>query len=274
MKKNNFLILAVLILVVSLIVLGGLYLIKININFLALSQPEEIQQIRKRGRLTIGSDIPYGVMEFFDSSNKPAGIDIDIGEEIGKKLGVPVEFIDYDFDKLLAAVNRGEVDLAISSITITTDREKEMLFSIPYFNGGQVLVVGKDDDSIKLPEDLKDKKVGVQKETTGQAEAFKRVQDQSLVTSYDSLESEGSGKPEAVKDLESGKTEAIILDYIAALTMVKNNPGLKISGSPFTNEFYGVASAKSNSGLINVVNETLRNLKNSGKINEYMKKWI
>jgi len=230
----------------------------------------KLKEIKDRGKLIVGSDIPYGVMEFFDESGNAVGIDVDVAQEIADYLGVELEFKNIEWDILFDAVKNNEIDIAMSSITITPERAEEMLFSIPYFNAGQILIVHKDNQNINGPLDLEGYKVGVQIETTGETEA-KKYTDETNVIDYPSyaciLDNECM-----ITDLKIGEIDAIILDYVAAIAVVNNEEELKIVGEPFTEEFYGVATATGNTELINEANRVLRELKRTGELNEIINK--
>ena len=130
--------------------------------------PLSLSDIKEKGTLLVGVDIPYGVMEFYDASGKLAGIDMDIASEIASRIGVSMEVKTMPFSKLFDALKAGEVDVVISAVTITPERQKTMLFSVPYLNAGMSIAVRKDNQSIQSLEDLKDQKVGVLKGTVGE----------------------------------------------------------------------------------------------------------
>ena len=74
-------------------------------------------------------------------------------------------------------------------------------------------------------------------------------------------------------DLKTGKIDAIIMDYVAAIVIVSNEEELKILGEPFTEEFYGVVTAIGNDALLNEVNTVLRDIKRTGRLTEIINKW-
>ena len=226
--------------------------------------------IEAKGTLVVGSNIPFGVMEFFDENGQPAGIDVDIAREIASRLGVKLEFNNYDWDSLFSKVKGGEIDLAISGITITPERQKEVLFSDAYFNGGQVIVVRSDEQDIKGVSDLSGKRIAVQKDTTGYEEAKKYTPETQIVTylNFDSTETSG-----IAHDLKAGKFDLIIVDYIQALDTIKHNPGLKIIGVPFTKEEYGIIARIGNDSLIQEINSILRKMVKDGTIEKITMKW-
>ena len=225
-----------------------------------------LSDIKAKGTLLVGIDIPYGVMEFFDDSGNAVGVDIDIAKEIISEIGVELEIKTMPFDDLFAAVKNEEVDVLISAITITPERQEKMLFSIPYFDGGLVVVVGTDNKDISVPEGLKDKKLGVLKGTTGEAFALGYIEP-SLVTSHITNE-------EREQALLNGETDAIVIDYIAAIDMIKEHSSLKIVGEPLNQEFYGVVTKLGNNALMEEINGILREMKRSGRLKEITDKWV
>jgi len=161
--------------------------------------------------------------------------------------------------------------LAISSITITSDRQKEMLFSDPYFNGGQVIVVNADNQDIKGVNDLANKKIAAQKDSTGYSEAQK-YSSENLISTYLNFDNSLSGQG-IISDLKNKKFEAIIVDYIQALSMIKDNPSLKIVGVPFTKEEYGIATKVGNNSLMEKINSILQKMKSDGTLDKIETKW-
>lgn len=260
MKKFGFLI----ILFLAIILLAGFFT---YFDFPKLDKVSDtsLSEIKSRGKLVVGSDIPYGVMEYFDDLGNPAGVDVDIAKEIASEIGVELEFKDYDWNNLFLYIDNGKIDLAISSITITEEREERMLFSTPYFNGGQVIIVRADNQNIQLPEDLKNKRVGVQNETTGYYET-KKYTSENLTIPYSTYESTNSSG--MLYDLKAGFIDAVVLDYVATSDIVRNDSSLKIAGSPFTQEFYGIATKLGNNALVDKIDEILRELKRTGRLEE------
>jgi ABC-type amino acid transport substrate-binding protein len=228
--------------------------------------------LKEQGVLTVGLDVPYEPMEFFDAKGNIVGIDADIAKEIAKKLKVKLVLKDINWDDLFPAVKNGDVDLALSAITITPERSKEMLFSNPYFDGGQVIIARKSDVSnIHTLSDLIGKKVGAQPETTSYTETAKVVGESSMVpyASFDSTDTSG-----ITYDLVQGTIDAVITDYLAATGLTKDNTSLTIVGEPFTMEFYGIATKLGNQELITEVNDVINDMKSSGKLKEIKTAWI
>jgi polar amino acid transport system substrate-binding protein len=98
----------------------------------SVRRPVSVDVIKKRGKLIVGTDATWPPWEWV-MGDKIVGWDIDIAREIAKALGVQLEVRDMRFAGLLEAVRKGDVDLAISAITWTNEREKVLEFSMPYY---------------------------------------------------------------------------------------------------------------------------------------------
>jgi polar amino acid transport system substrate-binding protein len=180
---------------------------------------------------------------------------------------VQLEFKDYNFDDLFGLVEKGDIDMVVSSITITEERQQKMLFSVPYFNGGQAIVTKVGNTDIKSVESISSKKVGVQIGTTGSEFVKKYVQDKSIVTYQDSASMVGA--------IKKGDIDLFVVDYIEATSLQKENPSfLKVVGDPLTQEFYGIATKLGNNSLIDATNDVLKNMNRSGEIDQLKQKWF
>lgn len=236
-------------------------------SMLTKATDPQLLKIQQKGTLVVGSDMPYAKMEFFDASGKPVGFEVDIAQKVADSLGVTLVYQDYDWDKLFpAAIQSGEVDLAMSAITITPERQKEMLFSIPYFNGGQSIVTKKTDTSISSIQDLRNKRIGVEVETTSY-DAVKDYAPPESILSY-------GNSAELVAALATDKIDALVIDYVEAASIVKQNQALKLAGEPFTQEYYGIATRLENTALIDRANTILREIKRNGQLKQLEDTWM
>jgi len=119
-----------------------------------------------KGHLLICSDIPYPPQEFYDANGIPQGLDVDIGNEMAKRLGLQVQWVNSVFDTIIAAVTSGKCDIIISAQNITPDRQKQVSM-IPYFQAGQSFVALKGNpNNINTPMDLCGKSAAAESGTT------------------------------------------------------------------------------------------------------------
>ncbi len=224
--------------------------------------------IKESGKIVIGTYAKLDPMTYLDDSGEFVGHDIEIAKEIASKLGVSVEFQDIFFPDMLEAAKSGEIDIALSAITITTERSEEMLFSIPYFDAGQTMVVMGDNDNITTPGDMEGKMIGVMSGTTGEKAVL------ALDYIDPSMVKVAEEKEDRVNSLLDGEVDVIVEDLVGASGVVKNNPSLKIVGDPFTQEYYGIATQLGNDALMKEINSILREMKTSGKLKEIKDKWL
>ncbi len=242
-------------------------------SYYLLRKPKEVttdptlKRIKTQGKIIVGTDATYPPMEGLDEENNFVGMDIDIAREIASDLGVQVEFRNIVWEEIFDTLLAGEVDMLISSITITSERTQTMGFSDPYFNAGQIIVTTIDGaEGIGGVEDLSGRNVGVQAETTSETQA-KRYTDPSLVISFENYDL-------AKEALLEGTIDAIIIDYPAGIGMVSAEETLETIGEPFTQEFYGVAVKKGEEKLLEEINKTIRHLKQEGKLKELEQRWL
>jgi polar amino acid transport system substrate-binding protein len=217
-------------------------------------------------KVRVASDATWKPFEFVNEQTKAIeGFDIDLFNAIAAKAGIEVEYVNVSWDPLLAGMAQGTYDAAISSITITADRAKQMLFSNPYFAAGQIITVLKSNTSINSKADLAGKKVAVQLGTTGNIE----VDNIAGATSkpYDEIGL-------AFQDLMNGQVDAVVCDNPVALLYVNENPNaLKTAGAVFTDEQYGIAVAKGKDDLLKKINDGLSQVKAAGTIDTLAEKW-
>ena len=155
------------------------------------------------------------------------------------------------------------MDVVISAVTITPERQKTMRFRVPYLDAGLTIAVRKDNTDIQLAEDLKGKKVGVLKGTTGEQYVKKLdVIDPSFVMRYEN-------NNERIEDLVKGKLDAIIVHFLT-----EGHQSIKIVGVPLTQAFYGVVTRLNDKALMDEINKTLRDLKRNGRLNEIRQKYM
>ncbi len=223
--------------------------------------------VQASGKLVVGAIPDYPPMEYIDESGEFVGYDLDVTREIAAQMGVATEFKQIPWGELFDAVKSGEVDIIISAITITPERQEEMLFSVPYFDAGQVITVRVENDDIKGPEDLNGTKVGVSAGTTCE-QAVLEYADRESVIGY-------PGYEEIIEDLKAGEIDALVTDLIGSSGYVKENPDdLKMVGEPFTQEYYGIATNLDNVALMDEINKILRNMKTTGKLKDLKSTWL
>jgi polar amino acid transport system substrate-binding protein len=217
------------------------------------------------GKIQVATDATWPPFEYVDdATHQIVGFDIDLMNAIAEKENLDIEFVNVAWDPLLAGMAQGTYDASISSITITVDRQKDMLFSNPYYGAGQIIVVQKNNTTITSKDNLTGN-VGAQLGTTGAMEVAKITG--VTLKNYDEIGL-------AFQDLMNGQINAVVCDNPVAAQYVVTNPNkLKTVGGVFTDEFYGIAVAKGKTDLLKKINEGLEQVLNEGIIEELEAKW-
>ena len=122
---------------------------------------DTLDEIKKRGEMVIGMEAAYVPYESIQDG-KIIGFDCDIGQHFADKLGVKVKFVDTEWSGIIPALYTKKFDAILSGMTITKDRAEKVLFSQPYAEASNMVLIRATDDTIKTAADLSGKKVGSQ----------------------------------------------------------------------------------------------------------------
>ncbi|WP_405411788.1 bifunctional serine/threonine-protein kinase/transporter substrate-binding domain-containing protein [Streptomyces decoyicus] len=239
------------------------------------------KELRDKGIVTIGSDIAYPPMEFV-RDGKPAGLDVDLANALGRELGLRVKFVNAVFDALLSGLHANRFDLVMSAMTDTKDRQEGRTDGtktgsgvdlVDYFKAGLVLVVRKGNpEGVKAPGDLSGRKVAVQRGTVARDflnQLNRQVSEKLKIREFDS-------PAEVYDDVAKGRSTACLDDFpVAAHTAATRAGGtaLELSGEQLEPLLYGVAVAKTNTALRDAVREALDRLIRNGEYTKILKKW-
>lgn len=215
------------------------------------------------GTLVMATNAEFPPYEYHEG-DEIVGIDAEVAALVAEELGLELKIEDMSFDSVLAAVQSGKADIAMAGITVTEDRKQVVNFSDTYMKATQMIIVAEDSE-IAGPDDLVGKTIGVQLGTTGDI----YVEDVEDAT----VERFSKGF-EAVQALIQGKVDAVVIDGEPAKVFVQENEGIKLLDDPFTEEEYAIAIAKDNEELLTQVNDALADLKESGKFDEIVDKYI
>ena len=215
----------------------------------------------------IATDATFPPFEMVDENTKELiGFDIDLMKAVADKAGIKYEFTNLPFDPMLAGLAQCQYDMAIAAITITEERQKEFLFSNPYIDAGQIIVVKAGNENIKSKDDLSGKTIGAQLGTTGEIEA--QAIEGVNYKPYDTYDL-------AFLDLANGQIDAVIADYPTALGFIAKNPDkLMTVGEKFTQESYGIAICKNRGDLLEKINPALQAVIDAGVVDQLAAKYL
>ena len=222
------------------------------------------------GKITTCTHLPYAPFQSNDDQGKTIGFDVDMIDLVAKKLGVEQTIVDTPFEGIKSGqdLSTGKCDIAAAGMTITDERKKAILFSLPYFDATQALLVKKDSTVATLA-DLKGKKLGAQAATTGldyakskaDANGYTIVEFQDLATQTQAL--------------TTGQVDAAINDLPVWTEAIKEDKGATKVATQFdTGEQYGFGMKLGNDALKKVVDGAITTAKSDGTYASLYTKWI
>ena len=226
--------------------------------------------------LVIYTEAGFAPYEFV-YENDIVGVDIEIMKVVAAKLGKTLSVKDVAFDSIIGAVKSGKADAGAAGITITPERAEEVDFSIPYSSTEQYVIVKADNAAIANLESMKDKSIGVQQGTTSDFLVAGLMENGDLgsatLTPYDA--------PSLAAAALGTKIDAVVTDKLTAQVIVASSNGaykafkfVKADGSDVAEvEEYGIAVAKGNAELLEVINEVLADLLAKGTIAQWEQKY-
>ena len=217
--------------------------------------------------LSWGGDAEGGAPFQFQDPREPSriiGFEVDIADAIGRVLGIPVQFVQNQWDGLIPGLDRGNYDMVVSGLEITPDRAQVVLFSRPYYVTFEQLAVRADDHSINSLDDCKAKTLGTLKGSL--AQRILEARGNIRVLSYD-------GQINAYEDLLNGRLDGVLMDHIIALYNVAPLPQLKMTGPPVGRLEYGIAVRKGDEDLLAGINGALDKIIASGELRRILENW-
>jgi polar amino acid transport system substrate-binding protein len=217
--------------------------------------------------IKVGANIGNVPWQFQNEKGEFVGFEIDLMNEVGKRLSGKIEFVNIPFQGLFAAVQSGQIDAAVSSITITKKRLESVSFAQPYYDSDQSLTVTKA-SGIKDLAGMKGKVVGVDTGSTGD---MWTTENQGKVGIKEIRRFEGLNP--AMLDLAAGRLDGYISDIPALLYYVKDKPQFAVVERIKTTEQYSVMFAK-DSALRPKVNEAITAMKTDGTMAKLHEKWF
>lgn len=222
-----------------------------------------LDKIKANGYITMSTNAEFEPFEFMEGTEFK-GIDIEISQKIAEKLGVELRINNTSFDSLPLELEKDKCDFVAAGMTI--DPEKNIDFTDPYFDASQVIIVAIDSD-IKSADDLTGKRIGVQLGTTGDTYCTENIEGAQMSRMNKGMD--------AVADLVKGNLDAVVIDdYPANKLVEKNADKVKVLDEALTVEQYGLAVKKGNTELLDVLNEVLKELQESGELDAIAEKYI
>lgn len=232
--------------------------------FAGCSKPAE------KEKLVMATNAEFPPYEYKEG-DKFVGIDIDVMQAIADDLGMELVVENMEFNSIITAVKSGKADVGAAGMTVREDRLENVDFTDTYAKAKQVVIV-KDGGKINALSDIVEgMKVGVQAGTTGEIYAGDTIENGGF--GEENVESYSRGF-EAVQALSQGKIDAVVIDSEPAKVFVEQTEGLKILEEAYADEEYAICVQKGNTELLEKLNASLQKLKDNGKFQEIIDKYI
>jgi len=228
---------------------------------------EAWDHVQKTGELRWGADDAGGAPYVFPDIKNPdriIGFEVEIMEALAAKLGVKSKLAKVPWDQLVPALQRNDFDMAFNGLEITKDREEVIDFTIPYYFFSEQITVRSGESRFKNLKDLHGHKAGTL--SASLAQNILEEEGKISVVPYPS-------PVEAYKDLEIGRIDAVLMDVPIAAFYAAPNPALQNVGEPVGEGIYAGGIRKDSPKLKEKINEAIRDLINSGKLEQIYKKW-
>lgn len=208
--------------------------------------------------LVIGMDATYPPFEYKDAQGKFTGVSVAIGDEIGKTLGRKVEYRNMNFDGLIPALQTGQIDLIISSLTASEQRRRSIDFSEPYVKTGLSILAAKG-STVQSMDDLRTpgRRLAVRIATTGEQWCRAELPQAKLVA----LDTDAA----CVMEVVNGTVDAWVYDQVSVMNYHTKQPDrTRALLAPLREEMWAVGIKKGREELKAQVNETLARMKKEG----------
>lgn len=232
-------------------------------------------------KLDVGSECTYFPFNYRDSDGVLKGYDIDVANEVGKRLKAKIEYTCMKFDGLIPALLAGKFDLIAASLSITEERRTKIDFSVPYrLSIGQFvapkakkLQLFNADGSLNKPA-FKGVRIGIQRATTYDSWFQAVVPDANLVR-YEGVEA-------IYLDLKAGRVDAIMTNPMKTYLEFLSKPdgaGFEVVGPQIAEEKYfgtgaGIGLRKGNDALLKRIDVALTEMKKDGTLDQFSKKYF
>ncbi len=221
------------------------------------------------GKLVIGIDDKFAPMGFRDDNNEIVGFDIDYAKAAAEKMGKEISFQPIDWSAKESELNSGRIDMIWNGYTITDERKEKVLFTKPYLENSQVVVVLADSTLAKL-DDLAGKEVGLQSLSSA-ADALGANPIKEKIANV----SEYPDNVLALTDLKTKRLDGVVIDEVVARYYMSKEPdSYKLLDESLAPEQYGIGIKKGNEALLTELQKALDELNSDGTAAEISTKWF
>lgn len=229
--------------------------------------------INQEDGVVIGFDDTFAPFGFKNEAGEHVGFDLDLATEILGQMNVEYTFQPIDWSMKETELNTGNIDMIWNGYSITPERQDVVLFSDPYIENRQIIIVPTDSD-IESKADLVGKVLATQ-EQSASLEAI--LSDEEFVATLDSEPVTYATFVEVFSDLNNKRVDAIVVDETLASYFLEQNDSAsdyRTLEENFGEEEYGVGFRKSDDAFVEEFNTSLAKIIEDGKFDEIKAKWF
>lgn len=223
-------------------------------------------EIKNSGVLNIGTEGTYAPFSFHDESGKLTGYDIEVIEEVAKRLGVEPKFHETQWDAIFAGLDAKRFDVIANQVGINEERLEKYDFSTPYTKSNAVLLIHKDTTDITTFSDI-DGRQSAQTLTSNYG---------ALAESYGAKLVKVDGFNQAVELVISKRVDGTFNDKISALDYLHQKPDAPIQMIDEAKDASENAFLfrKGNQELVDEFNSILQEMRDDGTLKQISEKWF
>lgn len=232
------------------------------------SADDLLAQIKERGNIVVAMEGTWAPWTYHDDNNDLVGYDVEVAQNIAEKLGVEVEFVEGEWDGLLAGLDAGRYDIMVNGVGVTDERAEKYNFSTPYAYNKTAVIVRGDYDEISSMEDLKGKKTAntISSTYAAQAEAYG-----ATVTGVDDLN-------QTIELLLSKRIDATLNAEVVFNDYKKEHPEADVKIATYSDQVEEIAipirKGDDTVTLLEAVNDALDEMAKDGTLTELSEKYF
>ena len=209
---------------------------------------------------------PYEYHKMIDGKDTILGFDVALARQIAEDMGKELVIKDMEFGNLITELNNGTVDLLAAGLSPTEERKQQVDFSEPYYFGEQSIIIREEDaDKYKSADDFEGASIAAQVNSIQEGIVKEQFPKANLV-SLPKL-------PDEIMSLTTGKVDGVVVEVAVAEGFIAQNQGLMISDIEVPYDATGscIAVKKGNTELLEQINKTIAEVKENGKMDEFIK---
>ena len=227
-----------------------------------------LAQIQGKGEITVAMEGTWAPWTFHDEDDNLVGYDVEVAQKIAEKLGVEVNFIEGEWDGLLAGIDSGRYDIMVNGVSVDEERREKYDFSAPYAANRTAVIVKSDNVDIQSMDDLEGK-------TTAN----------TITSTYAKIAEAHGAEVTAVDDLNqtfelllAGRIDATLNDEVAYYDYMTSHPDAQIKIAVLSDDAVQVAipmrKGEETKSLREAIDKALGELAQEGVLSELSEKYF